>query len=126
MELAKKARVGFVGLLGTSALASAILLAPPAMADSHGCGDNICVTVTGAAGTDVSVTAWADTSTFTGSFELTGPNGYDQVSSTGTWNGGDQYDSYTFTVTDAAVGQYCVYGHASDGTNEGAACESVS
>jgi hypothetical protein len=106
-------------------IAAGIATATPAVADSHGCGDDVCVNFTGGASTDVGVTAWAYGETFNGYFTLTGPASYSARSSTETWNGGQDSDNWTFTVPSAPAGTYCVTATGSDGASYGTACEHV-
>ena len=92
--------------------------------EAEGCSSNICLQVSGSAGSTVQVIGWAKSTTYTGTLTLTGPGGLDRQES-GTWLKNKDND-YIWNVGSAPSGQYCVSGYSTSGTHEGTACETVS
>jgi hypothetical protein len=118
------ARLGVIAAVIPAAAAGLMVAAPGANASATGCDNfhNVCISVDGHTGGDVTITAFPKSGGFTGTFTASGPNGYRQTSATRSWSAAD---TTSWTVHAAAGGEYCVSGYG-DGTNQGMACETVS
>jgi hypothetical protein len=108
-----------------TAAAGLMVAAPAANADSYGCDSahNVCISVAGGAGGDVTIAASPNGGDFAGTFTVTGPGGYSQSSPDQYWHA---EDTTSWTVHGAAAGEYCVSGYSDGGANQGMACEKVS
>lgn len=91
---------------------------------AQGCNGDVCMFLSTPSAGKVYVQAWAYNQTFTGHFQLTGPNGLSRNSTVGEWIGG-KVNYYTFSNIPATVGKYCVTGWTTKLQNIGRPCESI-
>jgi hypothetical protein len=119
------ARVGVIAAIVPAAAAGLMVASPAANANSSGCDNfhNVCISVAGGAGGDVTIAASPNGSDFSGTFTVSGPSGFSQSSPGQYWHAAD---TTSWTVHGAAAGEYCVSGYSDGGANQGMACETVS
>lgn len=90
---------------------------------AQGCSVNTCMYLSTPSGGTVFIQGWAYNTSFYGYFRFTTPSGT-FYSATQTWLGGKENYAQVSNVL-AIVGQYCVTGFTSAGSNLGTACENV-
>jgi hypothetical protein len=92
---------------------------------AQGCSGDTCILLSGNAGSNALLQAWAFQDTFTGVFVASGPNNFMKTSPNKRWIGG-KVNFWSITRSNAPAGQYCMSGFSNSSGFEGTACETLS